>query len=114
MRLETEQTTEQRTRQNPLNRPSPDEPVITTRDLIGASTPGELDLFPLLMLLRSNLWRIVLMGLLGALIAAGYTYTRKPRYSATASILIPAIDEPLYQQHGPPGRDRLGPARRRL
>ena len=62
---------------------------MTTRDLIGATTPGELDLFPLLMLVRLNLWRILLLGLLGLLVAAGYTYTRKPRYSATASILIP-------------------------
>ena len=94
MRLETEQTTEQRTRQTPLNRPSAEEPVLTTRDLIGASTPGELDLFPLLMLLRTNLWRTLLMGLLGLLVAAGYTYTRKPRYSATASILIPQSTNP--------------------
>ena len=66
-----------------------DADLLTTRDLLGATTPGELDLFPFLLLIRSHLPRTILCALVGLLIAAGYTYTRKPRYSATASILIP-------------------------
>jgi uncharacterized protein involved in exopolysaccharide biosynthesis len=63
--------------------------TVTARELIGASTPGELDLFPFMMLLRENLWRILLCALLGLVIAAVYAHTRKPRYAATATILIP-------------------------
>ena len=66
---------------------------ITSRDLIGGSTPGELDLFPFVMLLRSHLPRTLLLTALGAAIAVGYTHTRKPRYSATGSILIPQNSE---------------------
>ena len=62
---------------------------VTARDLIGASRPGELDLFPLAMLFRAKLGRTLLCMLLGLLIASVYSYTRKPRYSATATILIP-------------------------
>jgi uncharacterized protein involved in exopolysaccharide biosynthesis len=61
----------------------------TARELIGAGKPGELDLFPFAMLVRANLGRTLLCLLLGALIAVGYAYTRKQRYAATATILIP-------------------------
>jgi len=67
----------------------PSKPFMEGRDLIGASRPGELDLFPFAMLLRANLWRTLLCAVLGLVIAAVYAHTRKPRYAATATILIP-------------------------
>ncbi len=66
-----------------------DVPPVTMRDLTGASQPGELDVFPFLMLIRANLWRIAICGLVGLLLAAAFAYTRKPRYSSKSSILIP-------------------------
>lgn len=62
---------------------------VKARDLFGASTPGELDLFPFAMLLRVNLRRTLLCALVGLILAAIYAHTRKPRYAATATILIP-------------------------
>ncbi len=62
---------------------------LSLRDLVGGSTPGELDLFPFLLLLRSHLWRTLGFALLGLLIAAGYAYTRKPLFVASGSVLIP-------------------------
>ncbi len=59
-----------------------------------ASTPGELDLFPFLIMLRSRLWLITGCTVLGLVIAAIYANTRKPRYEATASILIPQQNTP--------------------
>ncbi len=51
---------------------------------------GVLDLFPLLLLLRTHLRRTLLCTALGLVIAAGFAFTRHPRFSAQASILIPA------------------------
>jgi uncharacterized protein involved in exopolysaccharide biosynthesis len=64
-------------------------PAAKPRDLIGGAKPGELDLFPFAMLLRAHLWRTLLLAFLGVVLAAVYAHTRKPRYAATATILIP-------------------------
>ena len=78
------------TAEAPQSPGSPNEPQpVRVRDLIGASTPGEFDLFPFLLLLRSNLTRTILCAVIGLLLAAGFAFTRKPRYAATASVLIP-------------------------
>jgi tyrosine-protein kinase Etk/Wzc len=85
---------EERLAAEPLVSAPVTEAPLTAADLIGASTPGELDLFPLLMLMRSHLWRTILCAFLGLLLAGFYTYTRKPRYASTASILIPQQNNP--------------------
>ena len=54
------------------------------------TVPGELDLFALVILLRRNLLRIFLFAVCAFLAMVAYTLLVKPRFSATASLLIPS------------------------
>ena len=51
--------------------------------------PGELDLFRLVVLLRRNLLRILLCAVAGFLLMAAYSLQVKPRFSASASAVVP-------------------------
>ena len=51
--------------------------------------PGELDLFSIVLVLRANLLRILLFGVLGLGLMAAYVLTVKPQFTASASIIIP-------------------------
>jgi uncharacterized protein involved in exopolysaccharide biosynthesis len=50
---------------------------------------GELDLFAFVVMLRSRFWRTVACAVLGLVAMATYSLVVKPRYSATASMIIP-------------------------
>ena len=73
-----------------------------------AVAPGELDLFSFVLLLRAHLWRIVLFALAGFVIAAIYTYTRKPRYVAATSVVIPHTSAASIGLQSIGGLDLLG------
>ena len=57
--------------------------------LAPAEPAGELDLFPLLLLLRRNIWRIALWGVAGFVLLAIFSLVAKPRFSATITLLVP-------------------------
>ena len=53
------------------------------------SRPGELDLFALVLLLRANLLRTILIALLCLAGTVVWTYKVTPQFSSTATIIIP-------------------------
>ena len=53
------------------------------------SRAGELDLFAFFLLLRANLLRVVVCALLGAALMFFYASRAKPRFTSTATLIIP-------------------------
>ncbi len=65
-------------------------PVQPAAEAVTEPSPGgELDLFAFFLVLRSHWMRIVLCAFGAMLLMVAYTLTVKPRFAATASMLIP-------------------------
>ncbi len=54
-----------------------------------SSNPGELDIFAAILLLRAHRVRIVVSALVALCLMAVYTFEVTPRFSATATVIIP-------------------------